>query len=81
MTAIRYFQPASAHQISQDDIMHASVVQGGKEIFNLNISGITSMSEILKAIRTKVADLAGIGVVKIRNCSQGWCQSKSLLIA
>lgn len=61
--------------------MHASVVQGGKELFNINISGITSMSEILKAIRTTAIDLAGIIVVKIRNCSQGWSQSKSLLIA
>lgn len=84
MIISRYNHPAatSRHQsISRDDVMHASVVQGGKELFNINISGITSMAEILKAIRTTAIDLAGIIVVKIRNCSQGWSQSKSLLIA
>lgn len=67
--------------ISHDDVMHASVVQGGKEIFNINLSGITSLTELLKAIRDIAIDLAGVVTVKIRNCSQGWSQSKSLLIA
>ena len=85
MTMTRYnynllIGSARGHLISHDDIMHASVVQGGKEIFNINLSGITSVAEILRAIRSKVVDLAGIVVVKIRNCSQGWSQSKSLLI-
>lgn len=72
---------STAHTIAYDDVMHASVVQQGREILNINMSGITSLTELFKAIRCKAINLAGFVVVKIRNCSQGWCQSKSLLLA
>lgn len=72
---------SNTHAIAYDDIMHASVVQQGREVMNINMSGITSLTELFKAIRSRAMNLAGFVVVKIRNCSQGWSQSKSLLLA
>lgn len=63
--------------LSSDEIF-ATVTQRGRVISNLRISGMTSFSEILSALGN---DIRGLATVSLRNRTQGWQRSHTIMFA
>jgi hypothetical protein len=64
--------------INNTDIIFATVQQQGNTILSMQLSGITSISQIIKQLREKLSDKMGLIKLHIRNRTQGWAQEQAL---
>ncbi len=69
-----------SNMIKHDDILFATVSQRGTTILSLQLSGLTSIKEILKYLRATITDCMGMVTLKLRNGSQGWTLNQPLLL-
>lgn len=60
------------------DRIFATIVQRGRVILNLNISGITSITDI---ITTLSGQLKGLVTINLRNYTQGWQSNYCVMLA
>ena len=60
------------------DRIFATIVQRGRVILNLNISGITSITDI---ITTLSGQLKGLVTIILRNYTQGWQSNHCVMLA
>lgn len=60
------------------DRIFATIVQRGRVILNLNISGITSITDI---ITTLSGQLKGLITINLRNYTQGWQSNHCVMLA
>lgn len=60
------------------DRIFATIVQRGRVILNLNISGITSITDI---ITTLSGQLKGLVTINLRNYTQGWQSNHCVMLA
>lgn len=67
--------------INPTDVIFATLTQRGSEIANVKLSGITSVTAILKLLLpTVVKGCVGVVTFTLRNSTQGWSQRRILLI-
>lgn len=60
------------------DRIFATIIQRGRVILNLNISGITSITDI---ITTLSGQLKGLVTINLRNYTQGWQSNHCVMLA
>ncbi|MBD5185019.1 MAG: hypothetical protein HDS11_05630 [Bacteroides sp.] len=65
--------------ISSSDIIFATVSMRGSLVAQLCISGIASFKEILARVRQAIGARVGLATLKLRNGSQGWTDSRTLV--
>ncbi|MDE5646297.1 MAG: hypothetical protein K2L69_06995 [Muribaculaceae bacterium] len=63
------------------DSICAKVIYRGTNILSLNLSGITSMAQLYKAIISATHQIRGMVTLSLRNLNQGWNISRPLLIS
>ena len=66
--------------ITSSDIIFATVMQRGRTIQSLQLSGLNSFAELFQKIRNAIASSSGLITLQLRNGSQGWSQRRALLI-
>lgn len=67
--------------INLSDTLFVTLTQFGSVVINFSICGITSMAELLMAVRKKMSGRAGIVTMNLRNRTQGWSRTEALLLA
>ncbi len=67
--------------ITLNDIIFATATIRGKVAANLRLSGLASMSEVIRAVRGEIGSFSGLMTISLRNMSQGWVQQKSVYLA
>ena len=67
--------------INSSDIIFATLTQRGNQVATFRFSGLTSIADIIKQIRTNVRNCIGMVTLQLRNGTQGWSQSRSLLLS
>lgn len=65
--------------INYSDIIFATVIQRGATIASLRMSGISSMADVVRNIRTNIGAAAGLTTINLRNGSQGWRRSSTVM--
>lgn len=63
--------------LSSDEIF-ATVSQRGRVMSSLRLSGITSLSDILRAIGNEIR---GLATIELRNSTQGWQRRHTIMFA
>lgn len=66
--------------LASDDV-YAKVIYRGTQILSIKFSGITSMTEIYRAIAEATYQVRGMATLSLRNLSQGWNISRSLMLS
>lgn len=66
--------------IHTSDIIYATITQHGRQIGSFRLSGLESFSEIVRAVRRLSAGVTGMVTVILRNGSQGWRHTRSIMI-
>lgn len=67
--------------ININDIIFATASIRGNIAADIKLSGLKSMSEIVTAIRREIGSMSGLLTIRMRNATQGWCQSKSVYLS
>ena len=67
--------------ILASDAICAKVIYRGSSIISLNLSGMTSMPELYRAVASATRNLRGMVTLSLRNLSQGWNISRPLMIS
>ena len=55
-----------------DDRICASLECNGRRLVSINATGFTSMETIKRAVLDLAGRFAGVAVLTVRNCTQGW---------
>lgn len=66
--------------INTNDIIFATVIQHGRQIASFRLSGINSISDIIKSVRGMVARVPGLVTLQLRNGTQGWTHRHPCII-
>ncbi|MCM1449861.1 MAG: hypothetical protein NC082_05935 [Clostridiales bacterium] len=64
--------------INTTDTIHATVISGGNTIVTMTMSGYSSLSELMATICHKLAGVAGLVRVELRNSTLGWLEHRML---
>ena len=67
-------------KINTTDIIVATITQRGKQIGSFKLSGLESFSEIVGAVRRLSNGAIGLVTVTLRNGTQGWRHSRSIML-
>lgn len=68
-------------KINTSDIIYATITQRGRQIGSFRLSGLESFSEIVRAVRRLSSGVIGLVTVTLRNGTQGWRHTRSIMIA
>lgn len=66
--------------ISTSDVVFATLSNYRGIIANIRLSGISSFEDVCRALRSQVGAVPGLSRLDIRNSSQGWCDSRSVMM-
>lgn len=66
--------------IDSQDVLYATLTQRGSEVATFKISGMYSMNDALRHIRSKFSKCKGLVTLKLRNYTKGWVQIRQLMI-
>ncbi len=67
--------------IDLHDEIFATLTQRGKVIATLKLSGVTSIAMILQRLRQLASKCVGLVTLNVRNSSQGWLHSRSIMLS
>lgn len=68
-------------KISFNDIIFATATIRGEVAANLRLSGLKSMSDVIKAIKGEIGSTNGLLTISLRNMTQGWSGSKAVYMS
>ena len=71
----------SSHILLASDTVYAKIIYRGKNILSPNLSGITTMHELYSTVASATKQLHGMVTLSLRNLTQGWNISRSLIIS
>ena len=60
------------NNVNCDDRICASLECNGRRLATINATGFSSMETIKRAILDLAGRFAGVAVLTVRNCTQGW---------
>ncbi len=66
--------------INSSDVIFATVMQQGQTIMSMQMSGMSSFSDVMKKIRNTLAKPIGLVTLILRNSSQGWARQSALML-
>lgn len=61
-----------------NDHLFVTALQGGTTLASLSSTGFTSFADVLSALRNKIATVAGMVTIRLRNTSQGWNRTQAV---
>lgn len=67
--------------IDRNDIVFATAKTFGTINADLRLSGIGSVDEAIKAIKSEIGAFTGLVRISLRNATQGWSENRSLYLA
>jgi hypothetical protein len=67
-------------EINAQDEIYATLTQRGNVVATINMSGLNSIAAILCKLRAIASGCVGLVTFKMRNCSQGWSQSRQIML-
>ena len=67
--------------IDLHDEVFATLTQRGKVVATMKLSGVTSIAMILQRMQQLASKCVGLVTLKVRNSSQGWLHSCSIMLA
>ncbi len=67
--------------IDLHDEVFATLTQRGKVVATMKLSGVTSIAMILQHLRQLASKCVGLVTLNVRNSSQGWLHSRSIMLA
>lgn len=67
-------------QIISSDIIYATVLQRGRTLISVKLSGMTTLNEIINHLKNLIKDIIGLVTLQLRNSTQGWNQNKNIMI-
>lgn len=67
-------------KIELGDKIFARVTKNGQTILNFVTENVSTMKELLRAIREAMKNLNGLVMVHIRNYHQGWGEERPLML-
>lgn len=68
-------------KISINDIVFATAEIRGSVKASLRLSGLSSIADVIRAIKHEIGSVSGILTISMRNMTQGWTQQKSLYLS
>ncbi len=66
--------------INKSDIIFATLLQRGRQVVSVKLSGMASWSDVINFLRTLVSGCVGMTTLQLRNGSQGWTQQRSIMM-
>ncbi len=66
--------------ITQSDTIFVTIVQLGRTLANIRLSGIRSVSHLKNALAEIAAKFNGMVSVMLRNSTQGWSYRYNLMV-
>lgn len=68
-------------KISLTDVIHATFRLRGMSLATINVSGVSSFSEILSRLMAAATGaMRGLATVELRNTSQGWSTRRNVMV-
>lgn len=67
-------------RINQTDRLFVTISQGGINICSIETSGISTLSEVYKKVKSQANIDAGVVTLRLRNSTQGWTQQHNLVL-
>lgn len=67
--------------IAFSDIIFATITLRGKVMACLKLNGVKSYAEVLARLLAAVSGGRGMATVHVRNSTQGWAASRSVMLA
>lgn len=67
-------------KIAPLDKLFITLTQNGSSRFLGEITGVSSWCDIINYMRNTIPGLCGLATVSVRNCSEGWSTSQSVLL-
>lgn len=65
---------------SSSDLIFATVLNRGDVIASMRLSGVSSYTELLSAVRSRVGHVGGLSTLSVRNSSQGWSARQAVIL-
>ena len=65
--------------INSSDILFATLIQRGRTIASVRLSGMTTINEIIKYLGRMINGTFGMMTVSLRNGTQGWHEERNLM--
>lgn len=69
-----------AKEIDFQDVIFATISGCGIAYGNLSISGVSSMSGLMEAIKKYLGNKIGIAKIVLRNTTKGWTSRMSIML-
>ena len=66
--------------ISYGDRIFARVTKNGREILNYVTEQVSTIAELLTALKNVMSDTRGLVMIHIRNYHQGWGEERVLML-
>lgn len=66
--------------ISSSDVIFATLMQHGRQVVNIQVSGITSIAELVRRVYANVRGCIGMATLTLRNCTQGWARRHTIVM-
>ena len=65
--------------INRTDLLQVTGRHGGVTVLTLTISGVSSIGDVFRQVRTSAPDGCGIMSLSLRNRTQGWTQQHNIV--
>ena len=65
--------------INSSDILFATLIQRGRTIASVRLSGMTTFNEIIKYLGRMINGTFGMMTVSLRNGTQGWHEKRNII--
>lgn len=67
-------------ELEIDDVIFVNAVQYGRTILDASLTGLSDFSDLMVALRTLLADTAGLVTVNLRNRNRGWAMKQAMRV-
>lgn len=67
--------------INRTDRLYITATSGGATIMSSCVSGMASIGEVYKLVKTSAAKAKGVITLCLRNSTQGWSQQHTLVLS
>ncbi len=65
--------------LNASDIIFATLTQSGRTIASVRLSGMRTLSDIVRYLRNIYIDAVGLLTLSLRNPSQGWTEQRNIM--
>lgn len=67
--------------INSSDVIFATVTQRGATLYDARLSGLSSMTDVMKYLHKALSGAVGMLTLTLRNGTQGWSRRSSFKLA